>query len=208
MSPGRTVAELDDTEIYRRFMRRLPLALLVAMAAWLLLRPVLDASVAWLTETLIRAFEYPRVTRLVVADHLAEIRRSDFRTGSAIPTVSLTEVHFNMIVLLALCFALPQFPSRRRLERLFMAACLLWVTQSLNLLFHVKTTYALGLGEWSQHHYGEFARNFWSFLQYFTDLPGRFSFPFLLWLAFDWDVVSRLVLGARAAPATRTRRRR
>ncbi len=212
MSPSRPPRELGEDELYRRFMRRLPLALLVAMAAWLLLRPLLDASVTWLAETLIRAFEYPRVTRLVAVDHLAEIRRADFRSGSAIPTVALTEVHFNTIVLFALCFALPSILSRLRLERLVMAWSLLWVTQGLNLLFHVKTAYALDMGDWSQQHYGEVSRNLWSFLRYFTDLPGRFSFPFLLWLAFNWDVVSRLVLGARShaveGRAQRPRRRR
>ncbi len=178
---------------HNRFLLRLPVALLVALALWLALRPVIDSAVAGLAETLIRSFEYPRVTRLVVEDHRAEVRRSDFRTGSGIPTVALTDITFNTIVLLALYLALPRPFSRRQLERLFMGACVLYLTQALNLVFHVKTLYALGLGEWSQQHYSELARNVFGFLRYFTDLPGRFSFPFLIWLGFNWDVVMQLL---------------
>ena len=171
------------------FLRRLPVTLMIAMVLWLAIRPVLDSAVARFAEVLVRSFEYPRVTRLVVADHSAEIRRADFRTDSAIPAVPLTSVHFNTIVLLALFFALPRPYSRRQLERLFMGWCVLYLTQSLNLAFHLKFMYATTFGEWSQQHYSDFARNLFGFLQYFTDLPGRFSFPFLIWLGFNWDVV-------------------
>jgi hypothetical protein len=74
-----------------------------------------------------------------------------------------------------------------------MGGCLLYLTQALNLAFHVKTLYALGLGEWSQQHYSDLARNVFGFLRYFTDLPGRFSFPFLIWLGFNWDAVMTLL---------------
>ena len=29
--------------------------------------------------------------------------------------------------------------------------------------------------------------------QYFTDLPGRFGFPFIIWLGYSWDRVMALV---------------
>ena len=105
----------------------------------------------------------------------------------------MTEVTFNTIVLLALYLALPHPFSRRQLERLFMGWCVLYLSQSINLLFHVKTLYAMGLGEWSQHHYSDFARNIFGFGRYFTDLPGRFSFPFLIWLGFNWEVVMKML---------------
>jgi hypothetical protein len=159
------------------------------MVIWLLVRPALDVAVAGFSQTLIRAFEYPRVTRLVVEDHRVQVHRSDFRSDSMIPTIPLTENNFNLIVLLALYLALPRPISRHQLERLFMGLCILYLTQTMNLLFHVKTLYAMGLGEWSQQNYSDFARNFFGFWQYFTDLPGRFSFPFLIWLGFNWEVV-------------------
>jgi hypothetical protein len=175
------------------FLRRLPVTLLIAMVLWLLVRPGLDVAVAGFAQTLIRAFEYPRVTRLVVEDHRAQVHRADFRSDSRIPTIPLTENHFNLIVLLALYLALPRPFSRRQLERLFMGVCVLYLTQATNLLFHVKTLYALGLGEWSQQNYSDFARNFFGFWQYFTDLPGRFSFPFLIWLGFNWEVITGML---------------
>ena len=175
------------------FLRRLPVALVAAVVLWLLLRPAIDIAVAGLAQTLIRAFEHPRVTRLVVDDHHVQVWRSDFRSGSRIPTVSLAENNFNLIVLLALCLALPRPFSRRQLERLFIGCCVLYLTQTLNLVFHVKTLYATGLGEWSQQSYSNLARNVFGFGQYFTDLPGRFSFPFLIWVGFNWDVVMRML---------------
>ncbi|MBD3871622.1 MAG: hypothetical protein IFK91_01710 [Acidobacteria bacterium] len=175
------------------FLRRLPVALMAGVMLWLLLRPAVDIAVAGLAQTLIRAFEHPRVTRLVVDDHRIQVHRSDFRSGSGIPTVSLAENNFNLIVLLALCLALPRPFSRRQLERLFMGCCVLYLTQTLNLVFHIKTLYATGLGEWSRQFYSDFARNVFGFGRYFTDLPGRFSFPFVIWLGFNWDLVMEMV---------------
>jgi len=180
----------DATQV---FLRRLPLTLIAAVAIWLALRPAIDTVVAGFAQTLIRSFEYPRVTRLVVEDHRVQMRRTDLRTDSKVPSVSMNEITFNTIVLLALYLALPNPFSKRQLERLFMGWCVLCLTQSINLLFHVKTMYAMGLGEWSQHHYSDFARNVFGFGRYFTDLPGRFSFPFLIWLGFNWDVVMKML---------------
>jgi hypothetical protein len=177
----------------RTFLRRLPVTLVAAIIIWLLVRPAIDWAVAGLAQTLVRAFEYPRVTRLVVEDHRAQMRRTDFHTDSKIPTVSMTEITFNTIVLLALYLALPRPFSRKQLESLFMGWCVLCLCQSLNLVFHVKTMYAMGLGEWSQHNYSDLARNVFGFGRYFTDLPGRFSFPFLIWLGFNWEVVMRML---------------
>ena len=180
----------DATQV---FLRRLPLTLIAAVAIWLALRPAIDTMVAGFAQTLIRSFEYPRVTRLVVEDHRTQMRRTDLRTDSKVPSVSMNEITFNTIVLLALYLALPNPFSKRQLERLFMGWCVLCLSQSINLLFHVKTMYAMGLGEWSQHHYSDFARNVFGFGRYFTDLPGRFSFPFLIWLGFNWEVVMRML---------------
>ena len=175
------------------FLRRLPVTLIAAVFIWLLLRPAIDTVVAGLAQTLVRSFEYPRVTRLVVEDHRAQMRRTDLRTDSKVQSVSMTEVTFNTIVLLALYLALPNPFSKRQLERLFMGWCVLCLTQSINLLFHVKALYAMGLGEWSQHNYSDLARNVFGFGRYFTDLPGRFSFPFLIWMGFNWEVVMKML---------------
>jgi hypothetical protein len=177
----------------RAFLRRLPITLVVAIVVWLLLRPAIDWAAAGLAQTLVRAFEYPRVTRLVVVEHRVELRRTDLHTESKVAAVSMTEITFNTIVLLALYLALPRPLSRKQLEGLFMGWCVLCLCQSLNLVFHVKTLYATGLGEWSQLHYSDLTRNVFAFGQYFTDLPGRFSFPFLIWLGFNWEVVMKML---------------
>jgi hypothetical protein len=196
---------------HRQFLRRLPIALVAAMAVWLLIRPILDTAVTGIAEALVRAYEYPRVTRLVVDDHRVQVRRSDFRTDSKIPTLPLTEVHFNTIVLLALSLALARPFARRQLERLVMGWSVLLLSQALNLVFHVKTLYALGLGEWSHAHYSDLARNLYGFGQYFTDLPGRFSFPFLIWLGFNWEAIITMMgyeSNTTGPPCTSKERRR
>jgi hypothetical protein len=186
--------------MYRSFLKRLPLALLVSMAIWLLIRPVLDTAVSGFAQLLVRSFEYPKVTRLIAEDHRAKVVRSDFRTDSGIPSIPMTEKHFNTIVLLALYLSLPKPLSRTQLERLFMGWCVLYLTQTLNVVFHVKCLYAYSLGEWSVQHYSNFARDFYGFLRYFTDLPGRFSFPFLIWLGFNWDLVIQLLGPSESEP--------
>lgn len=174
----------------RRFLRRLPLMLVIAMVLWLAMRPVLDWGVSAFGQVLVRSFEYPRVTRIVPEEHRAEVRRADFRADSKIPTLSLTEIHFNTIVLLALYLALPKPGSKHQLERLFMSWCILFLTQTINLVLHVKFIYAFSLGEWSLAQYSDLARNFYGFLRYFTDLPGRFGFPFMIWLGFNWELLT------------------
>jgi len=178
---------------YTSFFKRLPLTFIAAMFVWMIIQPGLDRGITGLSEVLLRSFEHPRVTRLVPADHRVEVRRTDFRTDSKIPTVPLIENNFNTIVLLALFFALPRPFSRRQLERLFMGWCILCFTQTINLVLHVKCIYAMSLGAWSLQEYSDFARNFYGFWRYFTDLPGRFSFPFIIWLSFNWNFVNGLI---------------
>jgi hypothetical protein len=205
----------------RGFLIRLPLTLLLAMAIWGAVRPALDRAVSSLGQLLIRSFESPRVTRLVVRDHRAEMRRSDLRAGSSIPTVDLTPVHCNTIVLLALYLAMPRPFSRRQLERLLMGGALLYLSQGVNLAFHVKFFYAtgfgelnaVGIGEWSAQHYSDLAREVYGFLRHFTDLAGRFGFPFVIWLGFNWDPMIGAAeeagqAGEKGAGARKRRRQR
>jgi len=194
-------------EDLRSFLRRLPLAAVLAALVWVLLRPGLDAGICGAAELLLRAYEVPKVTRIDPLRHAATLQRSDLTRDSRLPTVPLTQVHFNTIVLLALFLALPRPLSRRQLERLFMAWSILFAIQSLNLFFHVKFTYATALGPWSEQHYTAFARNAYAFLQYFTDLPMRLGAPFVLWIGFNWDrVAGSLPLPEGDLPRRRTGR--
>jgi len=191
------------------FFKRLPITLIIAMLLWVLVRPIPDHAVAGLAEILIRSFEYPKVTRLEVENHQARIIRSDFRSDSKIPMVPLSEIHFNLIVLLALYFALDRPWSREHMEKLFMGICVLYLTQAINLLLHVKCLYALGMGDWSIQNYSNFSRNFYGFWRYFTDLPGRFSFPFVIWMAFNWDeVIGLLAMTGDSSTKSKSQRKK
>lgn len=203
-----TARRLKPAKKNGRFLRRLPLTLIAAMMIWIALRPVLDTAVSGLAEILIRAFEYPRVSRIEPKAHLAEIIRTDFRSDSRIPTIPLTENHFTTIVLLALFLALDRPFSKVQLERLAMGWCVLYFTQALNLFLHVKCLYAFSLGDWSLQTYSDFQRNFYGFLRYFTDLPGRFSFPFLIWLGFNWDRILPLLREGGPAEAPKKQKRK
>ena len=178
---------------WTRFLSRLPFAAMTALLIWLAIRPALDASVCRLAEMLIRGYEYPRVTRLHAEEHHAHIQRADLRTGSAVPSIPLTEIHFNTVVLLALFLAFANPQTRVQLERLVMGWSVLLATQVVNLVAHVKFLYATAMGDWSASHYSELGRNVYGFLQYFTDLPGRFAFPFLIWVLFNWDLVMEMI---------------
>ncbi len=179
------------------FLRRIIPAAVVAAVVWVGVRPALDAGVCGFSQFLIRSFEYPHVTRIVNEDHHARLERADLRSGSHLPALPLTEIHFNTIILLALFLALPRPFSRLQLERLFMAWTTLFALQALNLVFHVEFLYATSLGPWSIQHYGAVARNTYAFLQYFSDLPIRLGAPFILWVAFNWELLS-------AVPAEKT----
>jgi len=192
----------------RPVVLRLPLTLLLGMLIWLALRPALDRAVPAFAELLIRAYEVPRVTRLVSDQHQVEVRRSDSPPASTLPVLPLTGVHFNTIVLLALSLALPRPWSRRQLERLAMAWAVLLLVQVVNLTFEVKSLYATRCGAWSVANYSRLARDLFGFLQLFTDLPLRFSAPFLLWYGFNLEVVSGLIEGAESGTGTGGKRDR
>lgn len=181
------------TAEFRAFLRRLPVATILALMAWILLRSVLDSAVCGFSQILVRAFESPRVSRLAVVDHRAEIRRADFRTDSAIPTVALTEIHFNTAVLLALFLSLRRPLSKRQLGRLTAGWSILFFSQFFNLAIHVKFLYASAMGEYSLQHFSDLSRNFYGLLQLTGDLPVRFSLPFVIWIGLNWQEVMAML---------------
>ena len=176
----------------RIFLRRIVPAAMLAALVWIGLRPALDAGICGFAQFLVRSFEVPRVTRIIAEGHHARLERADLRSGSHLPLLPLTEIHFNTIILLALFLALPRPFSRRQLERLLMAWTTLFALQALNLVSHVEFLYATSLGPWSTQHYGSLARNVYAFLQYFFDLPVRLGAPFVLWVAFNWELLSAI----------------
>src|SRR6185295_10256761 len=103
---------------------------------------------------------------------------------SLIHSFRVTDVHFHLVMLMALFLAVPSVSWRRRGENLGWALLAVVFFDIALVFFRVKFVYATGLGAWSLAHYGTFARNFWGLGKHLLDLPVKFALPLLLWSGF------------------------
>lgn len=191
----------------RRFLRRLPLALVAAGAVWLIVRPVYDPFLCRSGEIAARMVEFPKVAKINLAEGSALIGRTDLRADSAWLKLSLTQIHFNAVPFLALVFALPGAMGGGRWRRVLVAFGILVASHILALVVNVKVFYASGLGEWSQTNYSDGARAFYGALRYFFDIPLTFTLPLLLWAVALWERVAALVgMGPESTSVTSRRR--
>lgn len=168
----------------RAFLRRLPLTLLVAALAWLALRQAYNPALAWVTQGLSRLSEAPWATQIVVDHDHVIIGRRDMRADSGRLRFSLTQVHFNLVPLLALVLATSRWWRRDGWQRLGGALLLLVISHVLTLLWHVKYFFATAMGPWSQATYSNLSREVYGALQYFFDIPVTFTLPLLVWVGF------------------------
>jgi hypothetical protein len=168
----------------RRFLRRLPLTLLAAALLWLAMRPAWDETLAWVTQGLARLAEAPWATQIVVDGEHAIVGRRDMRVDSGRLSLSLTQIHFNLVPFLALVLATSGWWRRDGWQRLLASLTLAFMSHVLTLLWHVKFFFASSLGPWSHEVYSDFAREFYGTLQYFFDIPVTFTLPLLLWVGF------------------------
>ncbi len=177
-------------------LRRLPVAVVLAVGVWLVVRPVYNPALAWVTQGVARLTEYPRATVITVEGSYAIIGRLDLRAGSGRLKYSLTQVHFNLVPFLALCFALRGALSRGGWRRLGGALAVLAGSHVLNLFLQVKAFFAFNLGPWSAVHYSNFERNLIGGARYFFDIPVTFALPLVLWVsAYPDRVLGILGLG-------------
>lgn len=174
-------------------LRRLPLALLLAVGVWLVLRPIYNPVLVWVTQGVARLAEYPRATVITVDGSHAIIGRSDLRSDSGRLKYSLTQVHFNVVPFLALCFALPAALQQGGWRRLGGALGVLAGSHVFTLLLQVKAFFAFNLGPWSAVHYSDLERNLIGGARYFFDIPVTFALPLILWIAAYPDRVLALV---------------
>jgi len=195
-----------DAEL-RRFLRRLPLALVAAAAMWLAIRPLYDPFLCRSGEIAARMVEFPKVAKIHLAEGSALVGRTDLRADSAWLKLPLTQIHFNAVPFLALVLALPGALARRYRWRVLAAFGILVLSHILALVANVKVFYAAGLGEWSRANYGDAARAFYGALRYFFDIPLTFTLPLILWAAALWERVAALVGMAPEAVRTAPRRR-
>jgi hypothetical protein len=179
-----------------RFALAVVLWLLPATAVWVLLTPFYNLFLVHAGERLVRLGERPAVTSVELdRGHQAVITRSDSRAGGRLPyKLRVTDLHFPLVLLLALFLAVPGVPARERLRNLGYALLIAVGFHLLDLFFWVKFAYATQLGEWSLRRYGPFARNFWGMGKHLLDLPVKLALPLLLWC---WFYLPRL-LGKRA----------
>jgi hypothetical protein len=169
-----------------RFALATALWLPVAALSWSLATPFYNLFLVKAAERLTRITETPAVTRIALdRGHQAVISRTDTRAGGRLPyAMRATDLHFPLVLLVALFLAVPGVPWRRRLENLGLALLVAVTFHLLDLFFWVRFVYATQLGDWSLSRYGPFARNFWGLGKHLLDLPVKLALPLVLWASF------------------------
>jgi hypothetical protein len=169
-----------------RLARNLAFTAPLAMVGWMLLSPFLSLFLSRAAERLTRLGERPAVTRIELSQgEDAIISRADTRAHGRLPYgVRVTDVHFPLVLLVAIFLATPDAPTGQRFANLGYALLITVCFEVIDLFFWVKFVYATQLGDWSLAHYGPFARNFWGLGKHVLDLPVKLALPFALWAAF------------------------
>ena len=169
-----------------RLARNLALTAPIAMLLWLMASGFLSLFIAQAAERLTRIFESPAVTRIELSKgEDALITRADTRAYGRLPyRVRVTDIHFPLVLLIAIFLATPDITARERFANLGYALVVMLCFEVIDLFFWVKFVYSTQLGQWSAAHYGPFARNFWGLGKHILDLPVKLALPFALWAAF------------------------
>jgi len=96
------------------------------------------------------------------------------------------EIHCNSVIFFALALFSPGLGLGKRMWVLAAGLLLLFFTQVLTVFVQVKFLYALQLGEYSRIHYGLWEKNIYAFLKQFSELIGRYAFPFAIWMLLTY----------------------
>ncbi len=183
----------------KRFLVRLPLALVGAVVIWYLLRAVYNPALCAVTQFVARTYEVPPASLIMERDNDALIGRSDLRADSGWLKISLTQIQFNLVPFLALVLAMPRWFGGGGWRRVLIGLMVLALSHVLALLWQAKCYEAFSLGPWSRATYSDFARNVYGGLRYFFDIPVTFTLPLLLWV---WAFPERVfALAGMPAPA-------
>ena len=170
--PGPTSSGDRSPSWTGRLVRSLLFWILPAAVVWLLLTPFYNRFLSVAGEQLARLTEFPGVTRLYIQEtHQVLVTRSDMSGKQAfVYKFRLTDLHFNLILTVALFLAVPAVEKRRRFENLGWALLVSVCFHILVLFFYVKFVYSTQLGAWSNEHYGPVAQNLWGFGKHLLDL--------------------------------------
>jgi hypothetical protein len=174
---------------------------IAGVVLWTLLSPLYDRAVATGAQGILRAFENPKVTRLRLAeDHFTTVDRSDFDPRSKRPAISIRDLTFNIVLLIALFAASPRPFSDRNIGGFLVACAALALTHIFGVIIEVRSIYVAKLGMWSTVNYTDFDRNLWGVLNHFYRLVLMYAIAFALWFMLR-DAA------ATAPPAKKKRRR-
>lgn len=188
MKPPRPHRPEDSRSWAVRFIRNVLLWLVPVWAVWTLLTPGYNQFLMAASGRITRLTESPDVTDVLAhpqSRHMAYVARRDFPPARRlVHQISVTDVHFHLVLLGALFLAVPGISWRDRLANLGQAALITIFFDLLVLFFIVKAVYATGLGPWSASHYGPFARNFYGLGRHLLNLPFKLALPLLLWAGF------------------------
>ncbi|MEO8378254.1 MAG: exosortase H-associated membrane protein [Acidobacteriota bacterium] len=179
---------------------------LVGLAIWAFLSPLYDRFVAASAETTLRLFENPSVTRLRPAeDNFVTVDRSDFDPRSKRPAISIRDLTFNIVLLVALFAASKRVFSDRNMAGFAGAAALLVLTHIFGTVVEVMSIYVAKLGMWSTVNYTPFDRNLWGVLNHFYRLVFMYAIAFALWWVFRDPGTQAVPASAAAARKKRKR---
>ncbi|HVR40485.1 MAG TPA: exosortase H-associated membrane protein [Thermoanaerobaculia bacterium] len=183
----------------------------LGVVLWTMLSPIYNRVIETGAEFTIRLFESPSVTSLkpdTDNESYATIDRSDFDPRSKRPGVPVSDLTFNVILLIAL-FAMESRPfSDRNIRGFVFAAIVLAFTHVFGLITEVMSVYVLKLGPWSTVHYGDVARNFWSVANHFYRLVLMYGIAFALWWIFRANPERAERVEGATEPSRKKRRKR
>jgi hypothetical protein len=166
------------------------------VAFWLMASPLYDRAIAAGAQGVMRAFENPKVTRLRPADdNRVTVDRSDFDPRSKRPAISLRDLTFNVVLLIALFAASKRTFSDRNIGGFFAAVAILALTHIGAAVVEVMSIYVAQLGPWSRANYSDLDRNVWGVARHFYRLVLMYAIVFALW----WTLHDR---AAAAGPST------
>jgi glycerol uptake facilitator-like aquaporin len=157
----------------------------VGVAVWVMLSPVYDRVVASGAETVMRAFERPKVTRLrIEADNYVTVDRSDFDPRSKRPAIPIRDLTFNFVLLCALFAAAKRPFTDRHIGGFVLASIVLAITHVLAAVTEVMSIYVAKLGPWSVANYSDLSRTVWGVANHSYRIVLMYAIAFALWWVF------------------------
>ncbi|MBN1858179.1 hypothetical protein JW848_03125 [Candidatus Bipolaricaulota bacterium] len=119
-------------------------ALLVTSAVWLWIAPLYNRAVSGTAEVLLTVLEHPRETAVAIEADGVVFERIDARSGTSRPFVAFDfYVYFGVVPFVALLFATPKIPWRRRAALLGAGLGLLILLHAAYLVGAVRLLYVI-----------------------------------------------------------------